>query len=264
MSATHPPPADTLERWCWDLVTTTDPAAKLGPFPPPDRWEEPPPVRRLEAPGRPPTWTVTDRSPRSPSQGALRDPAVRARLVHTFLHHELQAAELMAWAVLAFPEAPRSFRRGLVGVALDELRHMRMYAAYLEDAGLTFGDLPLRDWFWSRVPRARTPAAFVAVMSLGLEGGNLDHADRYARAFRRAGDDAGAAMLETVCHEEIPHVRFGAHWFREFTGGLEFQGWREHLPPPLTPMIMRGRPLNRRARLAAGIPADFLDALERW
>lgn len=258
------PLAGTVERWCWDLVTGTEAEAKMAPPALPDRWEEDPPARRLKAPGRPAGWRVTDRSPRGPGKKALRDPVVRARLVHTFLHHELQAAELMAWAVLAFPATPRAFRRGLLGVLLDEVRHMAMYAAYLEEAGVRFGDEPLRDWFWERVPQVSDPASFVAVMSLGLEGGNLDHAERFARRFQAVGDEAGARMLEVVGEEEVRHVRFGIHWFREFTGGLDFDTWRAALPEPLTPTVMRGRPMNHVGRREAGLPRAFLAALEAW
>ena len=36
------------------------------------------------------------------------------------------------------------------------------------------------------------------------------------------------------------------------------------LPAPLSPMLMRGHPLQRKARLAAGFPEDFLDQLDAW
>jgi hypothetical protein len=59
-------------------------------------------------------------------------------------------------------------------------------------------------------------------------------------------------------------VRFAIHWFERFTGGVDFDVWAAHLPPPLSPLLMRGAPINREARLAAGFPAAFVDALERW
>jgi uncharacterized ferritin-like protein (DUF455 family) len=170
----------------------------------------------------------------------------------------------MAWAILAFPETPPAFRRGLLGVLMDEVRHMQTYAAYLSEAGAPFGGEPVRDWFWERVPGVQEAAGFVAVMSLGLEGGNLDHAERFARRFREAGDEDGARMLEVVGEEEIRHVRLGVHWFREFTGGLDFGAWRRALPAPLTPTVMRGRPMNRASRALAGLPPEFLAALEAW
>nr|MCU0681960.1 hypothetical protein [Polyangiaceae bacterium] len=101
-----PPPPGSVERWAYDLVVGTDLGRKLVPAPPPDAWQEGAPPRRLAAPGRPSCFVVAATSPRTPGRDALRDGRRRAQLYHTFLHHELQAAELMAWALLAFPEAP--------------------------------------------------------------------------------------------------------------------------------------------------------------
>ncbi|WP_438018452.1 DUF455 family protein [Sorangium sp. So ce315] len=269
------PPPGTVERWAWDYVLSTDLEHKLAPPPVPSAWESdaaPPPPRRIARPGRPAALRVSARAQKSPGPEALRNPARRAQLFHAFLHHELQAAELMAWALLAFPETPRAFRRGLVRIALDEVRHMQLYARYLAAIGHRFGDFPVRDWFWSRVPAAASPAQFVAVMGMGLEGGNLDHTARFAERFRAIGDDEGAALTERVCAEEIPHVRFGVRWFRRFTqpgeatppGPSDFDAWVRHIPPPLSPLLMRGEPMNRRDRSRSGLTDAFLDALASW
>ena len=104
------PEANTVERWAWDYVMTTSLAAKLSPppLPSPRLWETDPPERRIAAPGRPPELRLTERADKV---RGLRAPSGRARALHTFLHHELQAAELMAWALLAFPETPIVARR---------------------------------------------------------------------------------------------------------------------------------------------------------
>jgi uncharacterized ferritin-like protein (DUF455 family) len=258
------PPPGTVERWAWDYVLAIDLEHKLRPPPVPARWETAPPPRRLRAPGRPAALRVSRRAAKSPGPEALRVPARRAQLVHTFLHHELQAAELMAWAVLAFPETPPAFRRGLLRIAGDEQRHMDLYAGLLGSLGHHYGELPVRDWFWERVPCVASPAGFVATMGMGLEGGNLDHAARFAARFRAIGDDKAAAIQERVCAEEVPHVRFAIRWFRRFTERFEVDAWARHLPPPLSPLVMRGDPINRRDRIRAGFPEGFLDALARW
>jgi uncharacterized ferritin-like protein (DUF455 family) len=184
--------------------------------------------------------------------------------MHTFFHHELQAAELMGWAILAFPDTPLAFRRGLLRILEDERRHARMYADYLADLGHPVGSFGVRDWFWERVPRVTDAAGFVAVMGMGFEGANLDHSARFAAWFREAGDAAGGALQEQVGQEEIPHVRFALRWFERFTGAPPtFEAWRRALPAPLTPLVMRGRPVHRGPRREAGMTDRFLDALER-
>lgn len=264
MSVAAAPAPGSVERWAYDYVLSTSLAEKLAPPPPPARWEDAPPARRLGAPGRPAELSVQARSAKTPGPVALRDRSRRAALFHTFLHHELQAAELMAWALLAFPGTEIAFRRGLVAILLDEARHMQAYAGHIVALGHRFGDFPVRDWFWQRVPAARTPAQFVAVMGMGLEGGNLDHADRFSLLLREAGDDAGAAIEDRIGEEEIGHVRFAVRWFERWTGSADFATWASHLPAPLSPLLMRGHPVARAARLRAGLPERFVEELERW
>jgi uncharacterized ferritin-like protein (DUF455 family) len=250
----------TVEDWARAYIETTDLAYKLAPPEPPDAWAGGAALR-LEAPGRPKELTLEERA--HPTRG-LGAPSGRARALHTFLHHELQAAELMAWAILAFPETPRAFREGLVRILKDEARHMRMYAAHIERLGYGVGAFAVRDWFWTRVPTCATPASFVAVMGLGLESANLEHTSSFAARFRSAGDEEGARVQEIVGREEIAHVRFGATWFAHFRGAVTFADWSRELPPPLTPLLMKGRPLQRDARRAAGQPDAFVDALDAW
>jgi uncharacterized ferritin-like protein (DUF455 family) len=99
---------------------------------------------------------------------------------------------------------------------------------------------------------------------MGLEGANLDHAARFAERFRAIGDEAGASMQEVIGAEEVPHVRFAIRWFRRFTEGAEFEAWTQHLPPPLSPLLMRGSPMNREDRRRSGFSEAFLDELARW
>src|SRR5262245_26278348 len=197
------PAPGTVEDWCWTLVTTCDLEGKLSPLPSPERWEDPPRARRLPFPGRPPVLRSIARAPRTPRPGALASARARAHLVHTFLHHELQAAELFAWAVLAFPATPRAFRAGLLHLCREELAHLALYREHLERLGSAVGAFPVRDWFWERVGRVPDALAFVALLGLGLEGANLEHSARFAAWFRAAGDEEGARILEHVGREEI-------------------------------------------------------------
>lgn len=265
--------ASTVEAWCRAYIASTDLGHKTCPPALPDRddarsWE---PVdrapERIERPGRPPQLQVVARAPRSVKRGQLVDPQRRAQLLHTFWHHELQAAELFAWAVLAFPDTPREFRSGLLDLLHDELRHMRMYAGRLTALGSEPGAFPVRDWFWQRVPQCRTARQFVALLGVGLEGGNLDHAERFAEWFAAAGDPQSAKVQDVVGREEIAHVRFAVRWLRHWQGSegpLDFATWSGDLIAPLTPMMFRGPQVARARRRAAGLDDAFVDSLQHW
>jgi uncharacterized ferritin-like protein (DUF455 family) len=255
---------DTVEAWAKAYILSDLLDCKIAPPPPPDRWRPESATPPPSAPGRPPELRVSATTRRAPRATALTAPRPRAELLHRFWHHELQAAELMCWALLKFADAEQAFREGLLQIARDEMRHMSLYQAHLGQLGFSIGDFPVRDWFWERVPSCATKLSFVALMGLGLEAANLEHAQRFAAGFRRAGDERGAALQEQILEDEIAHVRFGREWFERWTGPLRFDAWRSALPPPLSPLLMRGTPLNHGARQRAGLSPQFLETLSAW
>jgi uncharacterized ferritin-like protein (DUF455 family) len=254
------PPEGTVERACWDLIAATSWEGKRAPRG--GSWWEEPVALRPSGPGRPAQLETLGRAPRTPRPGALRRPEARGALFVRFLHHELQAAELFAFGVLAFPETPRAFREGLVRLAQEELGHLALYRDHAERLGVDTDSMPIRDWFWTRVHGCERPEQFVAFLGLGLEGANLDHSARFAAAFRAAGDAEGAAILERVGRDEVRHVAFSRTWFERFTGTpLSFDGWEAALPVPLSAGLFRGEPVQLEARAEAGLDAAFLEAL---
>lgn len=254
---------ETVEEWARAYVESTSLAHKCTPPPAPLRWVEAPSPCDPR-PGRPPELRVSLAKPRSVKLGALRAPEARARLLHKFWHHELQAAELMCWALLRFPDTEPEFRRGLVRICRDEIRHMGLYQRHIEALGYRVGAFPVRDWFWERVPTCETPVQFVALLGMGFEAANLEHTPRFATWFRAVGDEAGAVLQERVGREEVGHVRFATRWFRRWTNGGDFDTWCASLPPPLTPLLLRGKTIQRERRLLAGMDAAFIDRLEAW
>jgi uncharacterized ferritin-like protein (DUF455 family) len=253
-----------VESWAREYLISEQLRLKLSPPPVPQHFRSESVPLRIERPGRPPELRPARRGERTPRPEALKDPHYRARALHAFFHHELQAAELMCWAILAFSDAELEFRKGLLGICLDEIRHMNLYREHIEALGSSLGAFGVRDWFWRRVPACSTKIAFVSVMGMGFEAANLEHASIFAARFRAAGDEPGALVQERIASEEVAHVSFATRWFTRWTGGCTFDGWVSHLPPPLTPWVLRGEPIAAEARLRAGMPPEFVAALAAY
>jgi uncharacterized ferritin-like protein (DUF455 family) len=245
------------------VVETEDLVLKLGAPPAELTDEAPGPPLRIDQPGRPPDLRFQRRIDVPPSEG-MPDPAQRPRILHALANHELQAAELFAWALLAFPDAPGDFRQGLLRILADEQRHTRMYLARVEDAGARFGDFPVNGYFWSKIETVTSPLRFLCAMSLTFENANLDHTLEYEEAARRAGDIKTAAVIERVHLDEIEHVRFGWTWLQVFKRENEsaWDAYRANLTWPLRPAKARGRTFNREAREAAGLDRELIRRLE--
>jgi len=260
-------PREGVEAWAWRFLRTEVLCEKLDPPAPPaefSAWKAPEELGKSLRPGRPSELDVLKKAPKTPRPGALVDPKVRAGLLASFHHHELQAAELFCWALLVYSGTPEPFRRGLVKLATDEIRHMGMYRRHIERLGHSIEEFGVRDWFWERVPLCEGPAEFCAVLGLGFEGANLDHSTVFAERFREVGDEEGARLQEVVGEEEIEHVRFARRWFQELAGELSFDAWRERLPEPLSPVLMKGPVMDHAARRRAGYEDGFLEELESW
>jgi uncharacterized ferritin-like protein (DUF455 family) len=239
-------------------------AGKLAPFPPAARDDRRGPPLWLTAPARPPELRVLPaRQVRVPPVAGMRDPHQRARILHALANHELQAVELFAWALLAFPDAPALFRRGLAAILGEEQRHMRLYMERLAALGHCFGDFPVTGHFWNHLDQLATPLRFVCVMGLTFENANLDFAQEYAAEARSVGDEETAAVLDEVHRDEIRHVRFAWRWLRRWQGDLSaWQAYLATLAPPLGPGRARGRELCRDSRRAAGLDDEFIAGLE--
>jgi uncharacterized ferritin-like protein (DUF455 family) len=200
-----------------------------------------------------------------PSAIGFRDKAQAARILHGLANHELQAVELFAWALLRYPDAPPSFRRGLLRILGEEQIHLRLYLGRLEAYGVEFGSEPLSGYFWSKVHELTTPARFVAAMCLTFESANLDHALFLREQALAARDAATAAVLQRVHDDEIGHVRFGAIWLRRLAGRERpfVDVWLEHLTHPLRPALARGDVFVEESRVKAGLDPNYIDALRR-
>lgn len=129
-------------------------------------------------PGRPPELGLQSPQEKSraefPSLDRLSDPKTRGEVLHFFANHELLAMELMALALLKFPDAPPSFRLGLARTIQEEQTHLRLYIDRMRELGVQFGDLPVSDYFWKSMSPMRSPLEFITQMSLTFEQANLD------------------------------------------------------------------------------------------
>ena len=220
-----------------------------------------------ESPGRPPALRMARRGERAelPPEQELHRDEPRAVLLHFFANHELLATELMALALLKFPDAPRAFRRALLQTLRDEQEHTRLYMQHMSRGGLTFGDLPVNGFFWRQVSGMESPLDYVSRLSLTFEQANLDFSHHFAGVFRQMGDADTAALMQRIYEDEIGHVGCGLHWLRKLKQPDEsdFDAWRKVLRFPLSPSRARGTvPFNAEGRRRAGLDAAFIAAVE--
>lgn len=223
---------------------------------------------RVDKPARPQNLQFAPRrtAPALPGAAALADPKKRAIAHHIMANHELQALEVMAWTLLAFPEAPAEFRSGMVRVMRDEQRHTRMHIERAERLGLRFGELPVNCYIWKKALQFTCVLDYVAGLPLVFEGANLDHSLELETAFLKSGDPRSAAVMRRIHEDEIEHVRFGMEWLRRLKPALlsDWEAFEQHLHWPLRPSKARGENFQHEARLRAGLTAEFIACLEQY
>jgi uncharacterized ferritin-like protein (DUF455 family) len=199
-----------------------------------------------------------------PHPRTFAEPGRRAIAHHIMANHELQALEVMAFVMCAFPEAPPEFRRGLARIMADEQRHTRLHIERMHELGLAFGALPVNGYFWKKSQDFASLLDYLAGLPLTFEGRNLDHTLEFEELFENAGDPKSAAVMRAIHRDEIQHVAFGLHWLRELKdpGQSDWDAYQTHLKWPLRPEKGRGREFHREPRQAAGMTEEFIRQLE--
>jgi uncharacterized ferritin-like protein (DUF455 family) len=225
------------------------------------------PLLRVEAPGRPAELQFKPQGSGKadfPGVHRLEREQERGRLLHFFANHELLATELMALALLRFPDAPAAFRRGLLQTLKDEQAHTRLYMERMRHCGIQFGELAVSGYFWRSVASMESPLDYVARLSLTFEQANLDFCRHFARGFQTVGDADTAALLERIYRDEIGHVAYGLKWFRKWKnpGESDWEAFCRQLKFPLSPQRAKGLTLNIEGRRAAGLDAEFVAQLD--
>jgi uncharacterized ferritin-like protein (DUF455 family) len=205
-----------------------------------------------------------ERKDKLPSFQELHDPEKRAISLHRFATHELQAVELMAYCLLKFPNAPKSFRKGLAYTLKEEQGHVRLYLKRLEAFGMQFDALPFFKHFWAHAPYFTTPTSFVCAMSLTFEQANLDFANLYHKSFLKHGDIPSAQLMQQIVQDEISHVRFGYKWLNTMKEKhhSSFEAYQENLPKTILPKQGKGFVFHEKERIAAGLDADWIKQIK--
>lgn len=219
-----------------------------------------------DLPGRPPElrWRAAGRA-EMPREPALHADSARGRLLHFFANHELLAMELMALALLKFPQAPAAFRQGLVHTLAEEQVHTRWYLEAMRGYGVSFGDHPVNGFFWKAVAGMESPLDYVARLPLTFEQANLDYSRHYRGVFQRLGDAATAELFARIHEDEIGHVGYGLRWFRKWKEPPEdeFAALERRLHFPLSAARAKGPdPIDRQGRLRAGLTERFVRQLD--
>lgn len=192
-------------------------------------------------------------------------PDKRAICLHRFAGHELLAVEIMAFTLLAFPDAPPSFRKGVAHTLQEEQGHVRLYIQHMQRLGIQFGDLPLYRHFWMHTSYIQSPMHYISMMSLTFEMANLDFASLYGKSFAHFGDTESAQLMATILNDEIAHVKFGLRWLKQFKlkEDSEWEAWEKVLSTTLlTPKRAKGFYLHEEPRKQAGIPQEWMVKLK--
>ena len=223
---------------------------------------------RVSKPARPSNLQFAARrtAPPMPKPGAFVDEKKRAVAHHIMANHELQALEVMAMILLAFPDAPSDFRLGLAKVMFDEQRHTKLHAQRAAELGAPFGSYPVNSYIWTKATEYQTVLEYIAGLPLVFEGRNLDHTIEFEKVFKRFNDRRSAAIMRAIHKDEIRHVEFGMHWLRELKPAhlSDFEAWQQNLRWPIRPSKAVGNEFQEDARLQAGMSPEFIRSLTNW
>ena len=202
-------------------------------------------------PGRTTRLQINNEQVKFPRNTSFHLEEKRGLALHFFANHELLAIEMMAAALLIYPDNNKDMlqlKKGLIKTIQDEQKHLKLYLGRMKDFGIELGDFPLNDFFWRAMDKLKTPTHFYSAMALAFESANLDFALYYEKSFPEVEDLETAKIMRIVFEDEISHVALGAYWLNQWRGDKDLWSYfSTHLPGVMTPaeqkeFILTGNP----------------------
>lgn len=221
-----------------------------------------------ENPGRTHRLIFNNEQVKFPRSASFHLEERRGLALHFFANHELLAIEMMAAALLLYPDNTKEmllFKKGLVKTIQDEQKHLKLYISRMKDFGIELGDFPLNDFFWRSMNKLKTPSHFYSAMALTFEAANLDFAQFYEESFKAVEDFETARIMKIVLDDEISHVALGAHWLNQWRGDKDLWSYyKNHLPGVMTPARSKGIHFDKGIRTRAGLDENFIESLDAF
>ena len=201
--------------------------------------------------------------PLSLKRRAVRTPHGRAAMIHALAHIEFNAINLALDALWRFAGLPQQYYADWLRVAAEESHHFTLLAAHLQTLGSGYGDFPAHNGLWEMAEKTQGDVlARMALVPRTLEARGLDASPAVRAKLAQAGDQAAAAILDTILRDEIGHVAIGNRWFGwlcEKRGCDPLTTYAELAERHRAPQLHG--PFNLEARRAAGFSESELAAL---
>jgi uncharacterized ferritin-like protein (DUF455 family) len=253
-----------VEDYCLEILLSGSLDSKLIDIPEEIKFEDRN-FFNIELPVRDPKISFSDKKSKIPRLEHLNLKINRAICLHHFANHELMAIELFAWAILKFRNLPIKIKKDLLLSLKEEQKHFKLYLNRMRELGIDFGDKPLNQIFWKFLPYMNTFEKFTSILSLSIEGANLDYATVYQKTFSKFEDHDSASIMKIVFQDELKHVKRGLNSIelileREFT-------WKDYLnflEYPFTPRRAKGYFFIPDTRRKVGFSEEFIKNLAEY
>jgi Protein of unknown function (DUF455) len=138
----------------------------------------------------------------------------RREAVHRHMTNEITSLDIAAQCLAEFPDAPWGLRLELARQCWDESRHVAGLHRRLTEMNGFKGEFPISAFEWNVTCAIDTLAGRLASQNRTFEAGAMDVVGGNIEAWREAGDEATADVLDAILADEIQHVRFANRWLR--------------------------------------------------
>ena len=221
---------------------------------------------RFIKPGRGNEISFSSKQAKFPNKEHLKTNEGKKKALHFFANHELLAIEMMAQAILLYPECDAVELKKLVITLSDEQKHFRMYRSLINELGGDFGDYPVNSFFWTQMLKVNTFEQFYSLVAITFEQANLDFAKYYESFFRKNGDEKCADVLKIVYEDEISHVARGRMYLEKELAVNQslWDYYQSVLPENITPSRAKGMIFDDEGRTKAGLGDHFIQSLKEY